>query len=107
MLIITIFALPAALPIIVRPPEDTAVELDRLVVLNCVSTGIPEPIVTFFHSSSEVQLDNRITQNGQFLIITRAEITDSGEYFCQAVNSAGTAQSSPATLVVFSKSFTI
>jgi len=99
----TFFTLSPALPTIVRPPEDTAVEVERLVVLNCVSTGIPDPTVTFFHDSSEVQLDSRITKRGHFLIINRALLTDRGEYYCEATNSAGTARSNPATLVVFSK----
>jgi len=105
--ILTLLFLSPALPIIVRPPQDTAVEVERLVVLNCVSTGTPDPTVTFFHDSSEVQLDSRITQRGHFLIINRALLADRGEYFCEATNSAGTVQSSPATLIVFSKSFTI
>ena len=95
--------LSTALPEIIRPPESNAVEIGRTLTVTCLSTGIPDPIVTFFHKSVEVQLDSRIIQHGHFLVITNADENDSGEYYCTAENVAGVTQSEPARLVVFSK----
>ena len=86
-----------------RPPESNAVETQRALSLTCVSSGVPSPTVTFFHKSSEVQLDSRVIQQGHFLIITSAEEGDNGEYYCTAENVAGAVQSEPARLVIFSK----
>lgn len=86
-----------------RPPENNAVEVGRTLSLSCLSTGIPDPNVTFFHNSIEVKLDIRIIQQGHFLVITNAGESDSGEYSCIAENVAGVEQSDPARLVIFSK----
>ena len=91
------------MPFIVRPPEDDAAEVGRLLSIKCLSNGIPDPTVTFFHNSIEVQLDFRISQQGHFLVITDARESDSGEYHCTAENVAGAIQSDPARLVIFSK----
>ena len=90
-------------PVIVRPPESNALEEQRPFSLACVSTGIPDPTVTFYHNSIEVKQSNRISQNGHFLVITDAGKSDSGEYYCIAENIAGVVQSEPARIVVFSK----
>lgn len=90
-------------PVIIRPPEDLAVEVDRLVTIPCVSDGIPIPDVMFLMDGNEVEVDTRVTQAGQFLVITRADIGDDGLYSCMAENSAGTAESEAARLVVFRK----
>jgi len=71
--------------------------------LTCISTGIPEPTVTFFRNSVEIKTDTRISQQGFFLIIANVAESDSGEYYCTAENVAGSVQSPPARLVVFSK----
>ena len=92
-----------ALPEIIRPPESNAVEIGRTLSLSCLSTGIPDPTVTFFHKAAEIQLDSRIAQLEHFLVITNANENDSGEYYCRVENVAGATQSEPARLVVFSK----
>jgi len=71
--------------------------------LACVSTGIPEPTITFFHNSIEIKSDLRISQQGYFLIITNVVESDSGEYYCRAENVAGTVQSPSARLIIFGK----
>ena len=92
-----------ALPEIIRPPESNAVEIGRTLSLSCLSTGIPDPIVTFFHQLEEIELDSHIIQHGHFLVITNAGESDNGEYYCRAENVAGIVQSESARLVVFSK----
>ena len=87
-----------------RAPESVAVEVQRTLSLACVSTGIPDPNVTFFHNSIEVEFDVRVRQVGHFLIIANADDTDSGEYYCRAENIVGNVLSASARLVVFSKS---
>jgi len=92
------------MPVIIRPPENEAVEVNRLVTIPCVSDGVPVPNVLFFMDGNDVQTnDNRVTQAGQFLVITRAEMSDAGMYSCTAQNPVGTITSDPARLVVFRK----
>ena len=71
--------------------------------LACLSTGIPDPTVTFFHKAAEIQLDSRVIQHDHFLVITNAGEGDNGEYYCRAENVAGATQSEPARIVIFSK----
>ena len=71
----------------------------------CVSDGVPMPTVAFLKDGSAVELDARVTQTGQFLVITRAEAGDNGMYSCTANNSAGNITSSEARLIVFRKYF--
>ena len=71
--------------------------------ISCLSNGIPDPTVTFFHNSIEVEPGLRIVQQEHFLIITDARESDSGDYHCTAENVAGVTQSDPARFVVFSK----
>ena len=91
------------MPVIVRPPENEAIEIDRLVTLPCVSDGVPLPDTTFYMNGNPVGLDSRVTQTGQFLVITRAETGDDGMYSCTANNSAGSITSAPVRLIVFRK----
>ena len=91
------------MPVFVRPPEDEAIEIDRLVTIPCVSDGVPMPDTTFYVNGDPVGLDSRVIQTGQFLVITRAEPGDDGIYRCTANNSAGSITSAPARLVVFRK----
>lgn len=94
------------MPVIIRLPENEAVEVNRLVTIPCVSDGVPKPNVVFFKDGNAVQTDgNRVTQVGQFLVITRAEISDAGMYSCTAQNSEGNVTSDPARLIVFRKYF--
>ena len=93
--------LSVAVPVIVRHPEDEAVELDRLVLLRCTSTGVPVPQVTFYHNDAEATLNSRVVQIGQFLQITRVTRDDQGRYHCVASNDAGEVMSTTAVLVVF------
>jgi len=102
-----LYSICLAPPTIVRPPTDATVEIDRLVTMPCVSDGIPSPDVTFFKNGNPIELNSRVIQTGQFLVITRAEITDDGIYNCMAENSAGIAVSNTARLVVFRKYFYI
>ena len=95
-------------PVIVRPPESNALEKQRPFSLACLSTGIPDPTVTFFHNSIEVELsDDRISQHGHFLVVTDAGESDNGEYYCIAENIAGVDRSDPARIVVFSKLYSV
>ena len=91
------------MPVLIRPPEDEAVEINRLVNIPCVSDGVPLPNVTFLKDGEAVEMDARVTQNGQFLIISRVEIGDGGMYSCRAENDAGIAISDAARLIVFRK----
>ena len=73
----------------------------------CVAEGVPTPDVEFLRDGVLLIPDNsRVIQSGQFLIISRATTSDEGSYSCRAENSAGTAISGEARLIVFRKSAT-
>lgn len=94
------------MPVIIRPPLTVAVEINRILNIPCVSTGVPTPNVTFFKDGNAVETDSRVTQSGQFLIITRIIASDTGEYHCLAENSVGNTTSEAVRIIVFSKFYT-
>ena len=91
------------MPVFIRPPENEAIEIDRLVNIPCVSDGVPVPDTVFYINGNPVVLDERVTQAGQFLVITRALPSDDSMYTCTAENSAGNITSEPARVIVFRK----
>ena len=91
------------MPVFIRPPENEAIEIDRLVNIPCVSDGVPIPDTVFYINGNPVELDERVTQAGQFLVITRALPSDDGMYTCTAENSAGSITSESARVIVFRK----
>ena len=60
------------------------------VKIRCIASGIPEPSV-YWNSSSNMQPANKfdVNQRGQLLTIRKVDASDSGEYQCNAVNTAG------------------
>jgi len=77
------------------------------VTIPCVAEGVPTPNVEFLRDGTVLIPDNsRVIQSGQFLIISRATISDDGSYSCRAENPAGIAISDEARLIVFRKSAT-
>eukprot|EP00118_Oscarella_pearsei_P023283 m.275784 g.275784 ORF g.275784 m.275784 type:complete len:1931 (+) comp40604_c0_seq9:2253-8045(+) len=89
-----------------------SIDLGKSFSLSCTAAGNPSPIIVFYLTTSgstpvtlKVKLDSNRTvssdSNGKVtLTVTGAETSDSGQYFCQAVNQAGQVNSSTSTILV-------
>ena len=82
-----------------------AVNEGESVVLDCISSGTPQPLVTWFHDS--VPLPNpdlpHIQQaSNDSLVISAVVRGDEGVYICRASNQAGT-ESGTVALRVYGK----
>ena len=101
------YCICVAMPVIERSPENTAVEIGRIVDMSCLVSGVPKPEIKFYHNDAEVVSSDRVSQinspNGLFLVITNVMTVDQGVYYCEATNVVNTTRSSPAVLIVFSK----
>lgn len=75
-------------------------------VLDCLATGDPSPVVTWFFNSAQLpnQGSTRIQQtSNNSLVISPVRAADEGGYICRATNAAGT-ESASVQLQVFGKS---
>ena len=83
---------PAVPPIILSNIGMVTFDEGDTVVLDCISMGIPQPVVTWFRNS--VQLPNpglaHIQQDqNDSLIFSGVRKSDEGDYVCWAKNAAG------------------
>lgn len=69
--------------------------MNTSITLTCDAQGVPPPTVSWKRGSE-------LLGSGRSLTISRAQITDSSEYTCLAVNSAGST-SAAATVDVLGK----
>lgn len=95
-------------PIIQPTSELVAVNEGESVVLDCVSSGTPRPVVSWFYDS--VPLPNQdlphIQQaSNDSLVISVVVKEDEGMYICRASNQAGT-ESATVSLRVYGKNIT-
>ncbi|KAL4635075.1 hemicentin-1 [Arapaima gigas] len=69
--------------------------------LECHATGVPEPLITWLKSGQPIRQGNgiKIIANGQQLVISRAQVSDAGQFKCVASNEAG-AQEKNFTVVI-------
>ncbi|XP_071607415.1 hemicentin-1 isoform X1 [Heliangelus exortis] len=71
--------------------------LDYIVILHspfeldCSASGMPSPTITWLKDGQAVEqgAGRKILLNGQKLLISRAQVSDSGRYKCVAANQAG------------------
>jgi len=67
--------------------------VNRSRVLDCVTVGIPKPVITWYKDGSRLSLGEesnvRSVDDGAKLQIYSAELEDSGTYECRAENAAG------------------
>ncbi|XP_010130628.1 PREDICTED: hemicentin-1, partial [Buceros rhinoceros silvestris] len=71
--------------------------LDHIVILHshleldCSATGIPSPAITWLKDGQPVEegAGHKFLLNGQKLLISRAQVSDTGHYKCVAANKAG------------------
>uniref|UniRef100_A0A8C3J6R6 Hemicentin-1 n=1 Tax=Calidris pygmaea TaxID=425635 RepID=A0A8C3J6R6_9CHAR len=70
---------------------DYIVILHSPLELDCSATGTPSPTITWLKDGQPVEegAGHKILLNGQKLLISRAQVSDTGHYKCVAVNKAG------------------
>ncbi len=74
--------------------SEVTVLLGNLVTLECEVRGVPLPAITWY-KNGVVILSSRQAQyvdRGQFLKISRAQVSDAGQYTCKVTSVAGTAE---------------
>ena len=94
-------------PKIVQPPrKEVAFVLRGTVMLNCVATGDPAPVVKWYHERSNDALSNntvmQIFSNGS-LLLKRIKKRNAGSYKCVAINIYDTSKSFESELVLACK----
>ncbi|KAL9846109.1 hemicentin-1 isoform 2-T2 [Geothlypis trichas] len=59
--------------------------------LDCSARGTPSPTITWFKDGEPVEDEagHKVLRNGQKLVISEAQVSDSGRYKCVAANKAG------------------
>ncbi|XP_009996158.1 PREDICTED: hemicentin-1 [Chaetura pelagica] len=67
------------------------VRVGSLVVLECESNAVPPPIITWYKNRRMISESARleVLADGQTLQIKGAEVSDTGQYVCKAINIAG------------------
>ncbi|GLD49762.1 hemicentin-1, partial [Lates japonicus] len=76
-------------------PSERSVVLHKPISLECISSGIPPPIVTWLKDGRPVDTTQehlKLESAGRTLKVTDARLEDSGRYTCLATNAAGEAQ---------------
>ncbi|XP_064928861.1 hemicentin-1 isoform X2 [Columba livia] len=70
---------------------DYIVILQSPLELDCSATGTPSPTITWLKDGQPVEegAGHKILLNGQKLLISRAQVSDTGRYKCVAANKAG------------------
>ncbi|KFP01647.1 Hemicentin-1, partial [Calypte anna] len=70
---------------------DYIVILHSPIELDCSASGMPSPTITWLKDGQAVDqgAGRKILLNGQKLLISRAQVSDSGHYKCVAANQAG------------------
>ncbi|XP_065836532.1 uncharacterized protein [Oscarella lobularis] len=79
---------PGVEPVFISTPNDTTILKGETVSLACLSTGSPQPIVRWEKDGRNVILPHG-SENGELLIQSANETTDSGMYDCIAENYLG------------------
>ncbi|KAM4548643.1 hemicentin-1 isoform 1-T1 [Odontesthes bonariensis] len=76
-------------------PAERSVILHNSISLDCISSGIPPPTITWLKDGRPVDTTKehlKLQSAGRTLQITEARLEDSGRYTCLATNAAGEAQ---------------
>ncbi|XP_067585037.1 hemicentin-1 isoform X1 [Pseudorca crassidens] len=70
---------------VVNVREGTSVSLE------CESNAVPPPVITWYKNGRMLteSTQREILADGQMLHITKAEVSDTGQYVCRAINVAG------------------
>ena len=76
-------------PQITNQPQNTTSQLFSTVTLTCVAEGYPEPEIHWYKDGKLIESSSTSTS----LVIEELRPNNRGFYYCEAVNSAGTARS--------------
>ncbi|XP_055958104.1 neuroglian isoform X1 [Patella vulgata] len=77
-------------PTIIRPPEANQVTAEGLSVnISCLTTGKPDPQITWFIEGQQITGGRYITQLNGDLLIQNVVLSDAGNYLCLAENRYG------------------
>ncbi|XP_050412731.2 neuroglian [Patella vulgata] len=77
-------------PTIIRPPEANQVTAEGLSVnISCLTTGKPDPQITWFIEGQQITGGRYITQLNGDLLIQNVTLSDAGNYTCVAENRFG------------------
>ncbi|XP_061539337.1 LOW QUALITY PROTEIN: hemicentin-1 [Phycodurus eques] len=91
------FNVVVQVPPLIRSPgtAERAVVLHKPISLECISSGIPAPTITWLKDSRPVDTSQghfKLESAGRVLKVKGARQEDSGKYTCLATNAAGEAQ---------------
>ncbi|XP_051232997.1 hemicentin-1 isoform X2 [Dicentrarchus labrax] len=76
-------------------PGERSVVLHKAISLECISSGIPPPSITWLKDGRPVDTTQghlKLESAGRMLKVTGARLEDTGRYTCLATNAAGEAQ---------------
>ncbi|KAK7889294.1 hypothetical protein WMY93_024854 [Mugilogobius chulae] len=76
-------------------PAERSVVLQKSISLECISSGIPPPSITWLKDGRPLDTSKehlKLDSAGRLLKITKARLEDSGKYTCLATNAAGESQ---------------
>uniref|UniRef100_UPI0037E9B6AB hemicentin-1 n=1 Tax=Semicossyphus pulcher TaxID=241346 RepID=UPI0037E9B6AB len=76
-------------------PAERSVVLHKPISLECISSGIPPPSITWLKDGRPVDITQghlKLESAGRTLKVKEARLEDSGKYTCLATNAAGEAQ---------------
>ncbi|XP_033937393.1 hemicentin-1 [Pseudochaenichthys georgianus] len=76
-------------------PAERSVVLHKTIGLECISSGIPPPSITWLKDGRPVDSTQghlKLESAGRLLKVKEARLEDSGKYTCLATNAAGEAQ---------------
>ncbi|KAF3835345.1 hypothetical protein F7725_027903 [Dissostichus mawsoni] len=91
--ILLIFQVPPSIR--TTGPAERSVVLHKTIGLECISSGIPPPSITWLKDGRPVDSTQghlKLESAGRLLKVKEARLEDSGKYTCLATNAAGEAQ---------------
>uniref|UniRef100_UPI0035900F1F hemicentin-1 n=1 Tax=Myxine glutinosa TaxID=7769 RepID=UPI0035900F1F len=89
---LTVYVPPSLLDFPDGWPQRLSKRLGSSFELKCLSDGVPPPVVSWFKERRPLSNMGHVQVNNSRLLIESAEISDTGQYSCKAVNAAGTAE---------------
>jgi len=76
----------------------------EMLILVCQASGVPEPQIRWYHNEREIRPTGRVSMDrDSSLVISNSELSDAGEYVCQADNGIGSLQSRTIEVSIYGK----